>query len=172
MTCGSAALLLIGASLARNVVFWPHSGAPVTAALPGDPAPKFAPHASLPLRVTGRLRANAKTAGRFLNVPARTVLTKEGALAIAATVAPRREPGVGEWLLLPSGPFTTRNGLLAYGTKLYPAFKIDYSDALDEGRRASAIFACDDEATRAALLARFHTGAPDASSSSGVELIR
>ncbi len=180
VTCGVGTLLLVGASLARNTVFWPDSGARAT--LPSAPPAKVAPNASIPLRVTGRLRAGPKKAGRFLNVPAQTVATKDGALAVTALVDPTREPGsrvqpvrAGDWLLLPTGPFQTRNGVLACGTKLYPAFKIQYFDALDKGRRVSAIFACDDETTRAALLARLHQeaarGASNSSSASPFEAI-
>ncbi len=152
--CSLVSVLLLGSSLVRNIIFWPQNVSPV--------APKpLAPNEEIALGVSGKLRKNAKVAGRFLNVPAQTMRLEDGTLALSATVDPTREPGarvkeqpVGLWLLVPGSEFKTRGGWLAHGAKLYPALKIEFRDALDKGRRATAVLACDDEATRAALLAR------------------
>lgn len=154
VACSLVSVLLIGLSLARNIIFWPQNVSPV--------APKaLAPNEEIALGVSGKLRKNAKVAGRFLNVPAQTMNLEDGTLALSATVDPTREPGarvkeqpVGEWLLVPGGEFSTRAGVLAYRGKLYPSLKMEFRDSLDKGRRATAILSCEDEATRAALLAR------------------
>ncbi len=161
---GGTALCFVGLSLARNVVFWPQKAPGVAPApIPADQA--------IPLRLSGKLRLHAKATGRFLNVPARTVHLEDGTFAFASLLdASKRLEGrmteqrAGVWLLVPTGAWKIRTGLLAHGLRRYPAVKVSYHDALDKNRRASAVLACEDEPTRAALLARLHAEAPRAAS--------
>jgi len=165
---GALSLLCFGGlSLARNIVFVP-LGAPHIAPAP---IPEDQP---IPLRLSGKLRLHAKATGRFLNVPARTVRLDDGTFAFASLLdASKRLEGkttesrAGVWLLVPGGEWTWRAGLLAHGGRRYPSVKIHYRDALDKNRRASAVLACEDEPTRAALLARLEREAIRAKAASG-----
>lgn len=160
-----------GMSLARNIVFWPQS------------APKVAPLSlpddqPLPVRVSGKLRLHAKATGRFLNVPTRTVRLGDGTFALASNIDASQKVGgtttqsrAGVWLLVPASGWTTRTGVLAHGTRRYPAVKISYRDSLDKGRRASAVIACENEAIRAALLIRLEREAARASPMSAFQTL-
>jgi hypothetical protein len=112
------------------------------------------------LRVTGKLRLHQKCAARFLDVPAFLMRLKGGELAVASHIdaSPSldgrvTESRVGVWLIVPqAGSLRWEEGRLYHGFKPAPALRLRYNDALDKGKKSTAVLSFANETERAAIM--------------------
>lgn len=169
--CFLIALVFLISALLKHVIF--QRTPPTASATPSangqpfsetshtpNPTTPLTKNNGQPLRVTGKLRLNEKTAQRFLDIPASMARLDGGELAILSQIdASSRTYGVvtdsrvGLWLLMPQrGSVRWEEGLLYHGFHPAPALRISYNDALQKNKASSAVLSFDSEATRAAVL--------------------
>ena len=149
-TCFAAAVAFLSlgcigiVSLKRNIVFQ-SSGRIV------KPLAKLDPDLSLNVRATGRFVLDAKTAQRFVDVPAILAIVKGFPVLMSNIDASRRFMGMttseraGLWSMALK-PGTVQNGefgSLFFGFSRRPAFRFRYTDPMD-GKHRSGIISADE----------------------------
>jgi hypothetical protein len=162
--CGVPFMLMAVTFMKRYVVFR-KTGIPQTIAtvappaLPNTPPPLPGQEPEFDLRVTGFFRLDEKNAQRFLNVPAALARLDSGEVALISNIDASNKffgvtttERVGHWAILmpPASLQKPTFGYLYDGLAERPAFRLNYTDAVN-GTRSEAIlsFATEEERTTA-----------------------